>query len=345
MSLLYPDWHSARHFFVSEDSGVGDARRSVAALAEARGLPDDVLGRLAIVTTELAGNLARHATHGGVLFCHLLIGRAGVDGAEVLSVDHGPGIASLTRAHEAGFSTIGGAGLGLNAVRHLSDEYDIDSEVGRGTVVIARVCRPGSRSRRVQLGGLCAPHPHEDVCGDGWGVRLDDAAITLLLSDGLGHGPGAAEASKAAAETLEAGEPRSPSSWLRALREPLQATRGAAVMICRLDLAQEMASFSGIGNVWGVVQTDHGAPHHLLSVGGIVGRATQEIRENHVSIEPRCVLVVCSDGIHQRWSLQDERPFFRRHPALAAGIIFRDYSRHNDDVSVLAVRVAPNERG
>ena len=42
------------------------------------------------------------------------------------------------RALESGFSTSGGLGLGLPGVRRLTDEFDIVSEVGRGTTVTVK---------------------------------------------------------------------------------------------------------------------------------------------------------------------------------------------------------------
>jgi hypothetical protein len=53
-----------------------------------------------------------------------------------------------------------------------------------------------------------------------------------------------------------------------------------------------------------------------------------------------------SDGIVPRWRVdayEDQMPL---HPALLAGLIYRDFSRDRDDVTVLVIRDRPDqERG
>lgn len=49
--------------------------------------------------------------------------------------DEGPGIKDIPQALQDGFTTGGGLGLGLSGAKRLSDEFDIQSEVGKGTRV------------------------------------------------------------------------------------------------------------------------------------------------------------------------------------------------------------------
>ena len=56
-------------------------------------------------------------------------------GVRVIFEDHGPGIADLAQAMSEGYTTGGGMGLGLGGAKRLVDDFDIDSEVGRGTRV------------------------------------------------------------------------------------------------------------------------------------------------------------------------------------------------------------------
>jgi serine/threonine-protein kinase RsbT len=50
-------------------------------------------------------------------------------------VDQGPGIADIQQALQDGFTTGGGLGLGLSGAKRLSDEFEIDSQPGKGTRV------------------------------------------------------------------------------------------------------------------------------------------------------------------------------------------------------------------
>jgi serine/threonine-protein kinase RsbT len=56
-------------------------------------------------------------------------------GVTVVARDVGPGIADVHRAVQDGHSTYGGLGLGLPGARRLMDEFEIVSEIGKGTTV------------------------------------------------------------------------------------------------------------------------------------------------------------------------------------------------------------------
>lgn len=90
---------------VSELSQAGAARRRVTAFAADLGIEESRHGEVALVTTELATNLAKHAKRGYILAQG--IGPAGGAGVRVMSVDNGPGIADIPRALADGHSTAG----------------------------------------------------------------------------------------------------------------------------------------------------------------------------------------------------------------------------------------------
>ncbi len=56
-------------------------------------------------------------------------------GVSIVARDHGPGIADLFSAMQDGYSTSGSLGLGLPGSKRLMDEFDVASEVGKGTTV------------------------------------------------------------------------------------------------------------------------------------------------------------------------------------------------------------------
>ncbi len=92
--------------------------------------------RLETVTMELARNALVHAGGGQVLLRGLC--DAGRMGLEIQVLDNGPGITNLDQAMTDGYSTTGGLGAGLGAARRLSDEFEIDSQPGGGTRILAR---------------------------------------------------------------------------------------------------------------------------------------------------------------------------------------------------------------
>jgi serine/threonine-protein kinase RsbT len=91
---------------------------------------------LTTAASELSRNVWVHAGKGIARIDVLHSGRK--VGLELEFVDHGPGIADLNRALAGGFSTSKSLGLGLSGTRRLVDDFNIDTEKGRGTKIVIR---------------------------------------------------------------------------------------------------------------------------------------------------------------------------------------------------------------
>ena len=103
---------------VTDPSQVAEARRAGAVLARAVGFDEERAGRLALVVTESGTNLLRHAGGGHILL--RAVDDHGAAAVDVLALDRGPGMTNVARCLEDGYSTAGGAGTGLGAMRRLS---------------------------------------------------------------------------------------------------------------------------------------------------------------------------------------------------------------------------------
>ena len=103
---------------VRDSSHAGEARREAALYAEEAGLSESDSGALAIVITEMATNLIKHARDGSIIVSKF--GNNGAQAVRVLSLDKGPGIRDLSAALEDGHSTAGSMGSGLGAIRRMS---------------------------------------------------------------------------------------------------------------------------------------------------------------------------------------------------------------------------------
>jgi serine/threonine-protein kinase RsbT len=110
------------------------ARSEVRALAAAVGFRLLDQTRLATVTSELARNILKYAKRGR-LIAQPTQGARGRAGIRLIFEDKGPGIPDLDAAMRDGFTTDRGLGKGLPGSRRLVDEFQIESEVGRGTRV------------------------------------------------------------------------------------------------------------------------------------------------------------------------------------------------------------------
>jgi hypothetical protein len=51
--------------------------------------------------------------------------------------------------------------------------------------------------------------------------------------------------------------------------------------------------------------------------------------------------VLHSDGLQTRWRLDAYTGLARRQPSLIAGVLYRDFTRGRDDVTVLVVTAPP----
>jgi serine/threonine-protein kinase RsbT len=116
-----------------DSQGVANCRRTVRCIAQRAGY--DLLGETMLVTaaSELARNAVVYGGGGEMTWEVLSLGCSA--GIRLTFVDHGPGIADLTRALTAGWSSGVGLGLGLTGARRLVHEFIIDSAPGKGTRV------------------------------------------------------------------------------------------------------------------------------------------------------------------------------------------------------------------
>jgi serine/threonine-protein kinase RsbT len=89
---------------------------------------------LAAVVSELARNMVTHATRGEVRL-KVTHGDAGPNGVQVIGCEDGPGISDIDQGLRDGFSTSGSLGVELPTLRHVVDEFQVDSAVSRGTTV------------------------------------------------------------------------------------------------------------------------------------------------------------------------------------------------------------------
>jgi serine/threonine-protein kinase RsbT len=108
-------------------------RRCVRELAQKRGFDAFATAAITTATSELTRNVVVHAGSGQVQIEELHDGhRAGL---RLVFSDRGPGIPDLPRAMSGGASTARSLGLGLSGSKRLVDEFDIQTEVGKGTKV------------------------------------------------------------------------------------------------------------------------------------------------------------------------------------------------------------------
>jgi anti-sigma regulatory factor (Ser/Thr protein kinase) len=311
-------------------------------LASENGWDETSRGKLAVIATEAATNLLKHAQLGEI---HLgICRRDGQFGIEVLALDRGPGMARIEECLRDGYSTHGTAGTGLGAIARLADEFDVYSQTGKGTCLVARVYASSDARRQSSqdfftIGALQVPVPGERQCGDNWGLREENGHLTLMVADGLGHGPEAAKASREAVEVLMRSTDLAPVVLLERVHQALRGTRGAAVAVANIESRRQQVQFAGVGNIGASIITPDNT-QHLVSHNGTAGHNVRKFQEFAYIWPVRGILVMHSDGITTSWRLDPYPGLSERHPSLVAAVLYRDASRGRDDACVVVARSA-----
>ncbi len=319
---------------VEDDTGPGTVRRRAVELAQQMGLDESRTGHIAIVATELATNLVKHAQQGIVVL--RVLRRGGVGGVELIALDQGPGMRDVSALFGDGTSTTGTLGIGLGAVRRLASRYDVHSVPGRGTVVTASFWQ-GAPGFEDLTAGLTRTLAGETECGDACVVQPTADGWLLLAVDGLGHGPLAARAATAATRIFRESREVSPRGLMAELDRGLSSTRGAAAAIGRLDVPGGRLTYTGIGNIAGRIVTSDGS-RSLVSHPGIVGHNVRATRETTYDLAPGSWVVLHSDGLRESWDTADYPGILEHSPLVLAATLIRDAGVRRDDASVLVTR-------
>lgn len=158
-----------------------------------------------------------------------------------------------------------------------------------------------------------------------------------MAVDGLGHGPEAAQASRKAIDMLPDLVHQSPGQLMNSVHNGLRSTRGAAIAIAQVDPENAQLLFAGIGNI-AVSTYEDDKRRHLISHNGIAGVNLRKVQEFSQPWADNMLLIAHSDGINTRWDLNQYPDLRYRHPGLIAGVLYRDFCRGRDDVSVVVLR-------
>ncbi len=175
---------------------------------------------------------------------------------------------------------------------------------------------------------LSIPKAGETENGDHVVVRRDGARVLVAVIDALGHGAHAAEIARlAAARVTELPFPDNAMTVVDAVHERLRGTRGAAGLICLLSEGRLEAC--SVGNV---EMRCHRSRVPILLSPGVLGTQLKRVRVFSGKLEQPDRIVVFSDGISARFSLNDTQDLA---PAAACRAILERCRRAHDDATVL----------
>ncbi|WP_114779465.1 ATP-binding protein [Botryobacter ruber] len=339
------DGKQHQRFLLTDKSFANIIKRDITRLAESEGFSPADVGKINIIVSEMVSNLLKHTPQGG----ELLVKPIENHGLEIICLDSGPGMSDPVRMLQDGTSSVGTAGEGLGAIKRQSNEFDLFSCPGCGTVILSRVYKAQKEASparsRFQVSSLMVPKPNEQICGDGFGLVEKGNDCYLIVLDGLGHGVNAHDASRQAVELFEKRFYNDPVLSLRQIHEAIRRTRGAVGTIVHLSASRKKAVYCGVGNIAGRIFMLDGAfisnssSRTVISYNGILGHnipatfSAQQADWNNASL-----LILHSDGIKSRWDLSRYPNLHRHDTSVIAAILYRDFSRQTDDILVVVAR-------
>ena len=135
-ALIHSEYPVAARDYTSAGEASADIKRKLKQL----GVSSAVIRRIAVASYEVELNLVIHSDGGQLVL------EVDEQGVNLISQDIGPGIPDVSMAMKEGYSTANdearalgfGAGMGLPNMKRNADDFEIESEPGKGTRILMR---------------------------------------------------------------------------------------------------------------------------------------------------------------------------------------------------------------
>lgn len=301
-------------------------------------------GEIDIIVSELCSNLVKHASSGELLYRVCDIGEKN-SRFEIVCIDKGPGMGDVPRMMKDGVSTTNTLGQGLGAIERLGDVSQVYSMPGWGTIVYVMVTTEATKynarpALEVDIRALNINKPREVVCGDGYRIKRTNTQVQIFFGDGLGHGQYAKEAVDSAGNFFMGCGESDPVSIIRLIHEEVRRTRGLVMTMAIGDLKTGEWSICGVGNI--LTRLYSGVTYrNYMSYNGTAGmNIPNSMKASVYKMEKNQHLIMCSDGIRSRWDVSRYPSIFKYDSTLLAAALYSDFSRGNDDSSILIAKVS-----
>jgi negative regulator of sigma-B (phosphoserine phosphatase) len=187
---------------------------------------------------------------------------------------------------------------------------------------------------RVASGTCVRPLSGEDVAGDACLVEPWSRGVVVVVSDGLGHGPAAAEASRVLLEHVRGAIEMPLGQIFAGGHRALLKTRGAVATIARFDEGAGRVEICGTGNVTTRLVQGTAPSRHVLVPAGVLGGAYRPARAQSLDFAVGDLLVMHTDGIRSRFDLA---PLRSLPPDELARAVVDAHGKTTDDAACAVV--------
>ncbi|AOC96684.1 Serine/threonine-protein kinase RsbT [Flavobacterium anhuiense] len=327
---------------IDDRSLIAFIKREIHNLALQLGFTPHRAAETDIIVAELTSNLMKFANGGELLY------RANIDGEykeiEIYCLDKGVGFDNVVKIMNDGYSSSNTLGHGLGSIKRLSNDFQIYSMKNWGCVQYVKICEkpdleiPSAKSG-LNHATIAVNYPGEKLCGDGYYIKQTSKGFQIFVGDGLGHGESANEAVEAAIKAFRQTIETEPAAILRDIHIKVKKTRGLVATIASVDYKSEVWNICGIGNI--NTRIYNGLDNKTYTpYNGIIGHNVPRTLNNTiVPYRRHQIIIMHSDGLRTRWSLNDLTSIFKQSPNIIASALYKENIRGNDDATILVGKI------
>lgn len=327
---------------IDDRSLIAFIKREIHNLALQLGFTPHRAAETDIIVAELTSNLMKFANGGELLY------RANIDGEykeiEIYCLDKGVGFDNVVKIMNDGYSSSNTLGHGLGSIKRLSNDFQIYSMKNWGCVQYVKICEKPDLEIHSAKSGLnhatiAVNYPGEKLCGDGYYIKQTSKGFQIFVGDGLGHGESANEAVEAAIKAFRQTIETEPAAILRDIHIKVKKTRGLVATIASVDYKSEVWNICGIGNI--NTRIYNGLDNKTYTpYNGIIGHNVPRTLNNTiVPYRRHQIIIMHSDGLRTRWSLNDLTSIFKQSPNIIASALYKENIRGNDDATILVGKI------
>ena len=327
---------------IDDRSLIAFIKREIHNLALQLGFTPHRAAETDIIVAELTSNLMKFANGGELLY------RANIDGEykeiEIYCLDKGVGFDNVVKIMNDGYSSSNTLGHGLGSIKRLSNDFQIYSMKNWGCVQYVKICeKPDLEIPSVKSGlnhaTIAVNYPGEKLCGDGYYIKQTSKGFQIFVGDGLGHGESANEAVEAAIKAFRQTIETEPAAILTDIHIKVKKTRGLVATIASVDYKSEVWNICGIGNI--NTRIYNGLDNKTYTpYNGIIGHNVPRTLNNTiVPYRRHQIIIMHSDGLRTRWSLNDLTSIFKQSPNIIASALYKENIRGNDDATILVGKI------
>ncbi|MEG6520360.1 anti-sigma regulatory factor [Desulfotomaculum sp. 1211_IL3151] len=323
-----------------------EAQRFIKTMAIGQGFNPQESEEFAIVASELATNLIKHAQGGQLIICPLEDnGRLGI---KIETLDDGSGIADVEQAITDGFSATGSLGYGLGTINRLMDQFDIqarpDGKAGtkitcirwrREPIQITKTCP-------VSFGVATRAYRNLQFNGDAFVIKRWNEFALIALIDGLGHGQYAHIAAQTARDYIENHYVQPLDALFRGSGRACRSTRGVVMALARFDWQEGTINlnFASVGNITARVFGSLN-PKSFLTHRGIVGLNAPHPVVSAYNWHSEFCLILHTDGLSTDWHWNDFPNLAVESATRVAQHLLLKLANGNDDATIIVVKGDP----